>query len=376
MSLLSFSETFIRSQASAMKAFKPFYVGIRKIAGLELPAESSWIANHGGPAGLGHEMRFRFLGPSANCVTRLTSLRPKLIHAHFGADACEAIPLANALSLPLIATFHGYDATCSDQGLRQNRHGRTYLRNRHLLHKKASLFIAVSEYIAKRVKEQGIPSEKIRVHYIGVDVGYFRPADDSVRKRTVLFVGRLVEKKGCSFLLKAMSEVENALPDVDVVVIGDGPERENLEKQAQQSLRKYRFLGVQSPSAVKEWMQKASVLCVPSVTAANGDVEGLGMVFAEANACGLPVVTFASGGTEEAIAHGETGFLAPERDWRQLSEYLLLLFRNKDLLKQFSAAGRHRAMQRFDLQKQTAGLERIYEEVIASHRAAEGRLAQ
>ncbi len=64
MRLLAFSETFIRSQADAMKTFRPFFVGIKKVEGLEIPAESTWMANHGGWKGLGRELQFRILGPT------------------------------------------------------------------------------------------------------------------------------------------------------------------------------------------------------------------------------------------------------------------------------------------------------------------------
>jgi colanic acid/amylovoran biosynthesis glycosyltransferase len=233
------------------------------------------------------------------------------------------------------------------------------------------LFIAVSQFIAGKVAQMGLPQEKIRVQYIGVDLNRFQPALNLQKTRQVLFVGRLVEKKGCSYLIQAMAEVQKLLPDVELVIIGDGPERQTLEAQAHQSLRKYRFLGVQPPDAVTKWMQTVSVFCVPSITATDGDAEGLPIVFAEANACGLPVVSFESGGTSEAVAHGRTGFLSQEKDWRKLTEYLLLLLQNDELLKQFSTAGRERAEEKFDLQKQTAGLERIYEEVIEKHRASQ-----
>ncbi len=357
-----------------MRTFRPFYVGAKTIPGLELPPESSWIANRGGFAGLARELRFRFLGPSSDCRQRLAALNPKLIHAHFGADACEAIPLAKMLNLPLIATFHGYDATQTDEGLKKNFEGRMYLKHRPRLYRNADLFIAVSEFIASKVAAMGLPREKIRVQYIGVDVNHFRPPVTFAKDRKVLFVGRLVEKKGCSFLINAMAEIQKELPDVELIIIGDGPQREALETQAKQSLSKYQFLGVQAPASVMKWMQTASVFCVPSITATDGDAEGLPIVFAEAQACGLPVVSFASGGTTEAVANGETGFLGPERDWHHLCEKLLLLLKNPDLLERFRHAGRKRAEEKFDLQKQTAGLERIYEEVIASREASKAKV--
>jgi colanic acid/amylovoran biosynthesis glycosyltransferase len=365
--LLSFSETFIRAQASSMRTFRPFYVGAKTVPGLDIPTESSWIANRGGMAGFARELRFRFVGPSHDCVTQLQRLKPKLIHAHFGADACEAVPLAQTLNLPLIATFHGYDATRTDEGLAQTREGRTYLKHRSRLHHSADLLIAVSDFIGKKVAEMGFPQEKIRVQYIGVDLNQFRPPETFSTEKRVLFVARLVEKKGCSFLVDAMADVQAQVPDAELVIVGDGPERATLEARAQQSLRNFKFLGAQPPAAVTKWMQTSTVFCVPSITATDGDAEGLPIVFAEAHACGLPVVSFESGGTAEAVAHGVTGFLGAERDSRFLAESLLQLLTNPSLLQTFRHSARQRAEEKFDLQKQTAGLERIYEDVIASH---------
>jgi colanic acid/amylovoran biosynthesis glycosyltransferase len=372
--LLAFSETFIRSQADAMKTFRPFFVGIKKVNGWELPDDSSWVANRGGFRGITRELRFRLLGPSMECKARLRELKPKILHAHFGPDACEAIPLGLDLGVPLIATFHGYDATLTDSGFRRSRHGRRYLRRRSQLRGNVTLFLAVSEFIRKQIEEQGFPSDRIRVHHIGVDVEQFRHIETGARERQVLFVGRLVEKKGCSYLIKAMAQVQAMLPDTELVIIGDGTERKTLENEARHLLRKYKFLGAQSSSVVKQWMQKVSLFCVPSITASNGDAEGFGIVFAEAQASGLPVVSFSSGGIPEAVAHGETGFLAPEGQWRKLAEYILLLLQNQGLRKQFSHAGRRRVEEKFDLHKQTASLEAIYQEVLTSYSANNKRL--
>jgi colanic acid/amylovoran biosynthesis glycosyltransferase len=365
--LLPPSETFIQSQAAFMKTFRPFFVGRQRVPGIILPEESLWVANHGGRFGRLEELRFRILGPGAECRKRLRALEPKIVHGHFGPDACEAIPLASSLRIPLLATFHGFDATLSDDALRQTRHGRRYLRKIPELRAKAELFLAVSEFIAKRVEQRGFPADRIRVHYIGVDTEKFQPMAATNRGSQVLFVGRLVEKKGCALLIKAMEQVQSEFPEVELIVIGDGSERQSLEIAARQSLKRYQFLGVRPSSVVREWMQKAALLCVPSITASNGDSEGLPVALYEAQASGLPVVAFRSAGIPEVVTHGKTGFLAAERDWRKLSEYIVMLLKNADLRANFSHAGREQTEQKFDIRKQTASLENIYEEVIQSH---------
>jgi glycosyltransferase involved in cell wall biosynthesis len=361
--LLPYSETFIRNQAEAMTSFAPFYVGVRDVHGLDLPPDSTWVANRGGMIGFLKECRFTLVGPGADCRNRLKALNPKLIHAHFGPDGSEAIRLKRALNIPLIVTYHGYDATYSDAALSRTRQGTRYLRRRPQMASEVSQFLAVSEFIKSRMERQGFPSDRILVHYIGVDVEKFQRSAAREPALRVLFTGRLTEKKGCSYLIKAMALVQKELPDAELIVIGDGEEKEALEQQARATLTKFTFLGRQTSSVVKEWMQKCTIFSVPSITAADGDSEGFGMVFAEAQACGVPVVSFASGGIPEAVAHSETGLLAPERDWHQLAEYLLLLLRRGDLWEQFSRAGRSRVERLFDLNKQTRILQEIYTEV-------------
>jgi len=364
--LLRPSETFIRSQAEAMSRFQPYFVGWRKVNGLQVPSDSCWVANTGGLLGRIQEFRFRFRGPGSSCLSSLRKTRPRLVHAHFGPDACEAMPLASQLGLPLVVTFHGYDATVDDVGLQRGRFGSKFVGLRPQLQAQGALFIAVSEFIRKRLLKLGFPRERIVVHYIGVDTEAFRPNESVERLPVVLFVARLVEKKGCSFLLKAMALVRVVVPNVELVIIGDGPESQQLKREADTLLPGVQFLGAQPPHVVKQWMQRAAVFCVPSITATNGDSEGFGLVFAEAQACGTPVVSFSSGGIPEAVAHGEAGFLACEGDSRMLADYILLLLTNKELWREFSQSGRRRMLTYFDLKKQTARLEEIYDRVIAS----------
>jgi colanic acid/amylovoran biosynthesis glycosyltransferase len=362
--LLPPSETFIQSQTAFMRDFRPYFVGRSRVPGIELPDDSLWVANQGGRLGRLAELRFRIIGPSSDLMKRMRMLSPKIVHGHFGPDSCEVIPLATRLHIPLIATFHGFDATLTDAALRTTRQGRRYLRELPRLRARAELFVAVSGFIAGRLKQRGFPGDRIRVHYIGVDTEKFRPRACTIRERQVLFVGRLVEKKGVALLIKAMELVQSELPDVELVIVGDGNERQVLESQARRSLKKFRFVGREPSAVVREWMQKAALLCVPSITASDGDAEGLPITLYEAQASGLPVVAFSSAGIPEAVAHEKTGMLAPEGDWRQLSAYLVLLLNNPDLRLDYSRAARRQAEEKFNVRKQSASLERLYEEII------------
>jgi len=366
--LLPSSETFIRAQGEGLRHFQPFYVGLRSEDGLALPPDRTYVLNHGDPFGYCREYYLKFGGLPISLDKKVCSLAPALIHAHFGRDAAHILPLARATKLPFFVTFHGWDATADANIMAETASGRRYLRRREELAKTATRIIAVSQFIANCLKEKGFPKDKIVVHYIGVNTLEFTQDPAIQRKKVVLFVGRLVEKKGCEFLIRAMKEVQTVVPDAQLVVIGDGPLRGELEQLAAATLFNFSFLGTQPVSAVRAWMNRAYVFSVPSLVARSGDAEGFGMVFIEAQALGTPVVSFASGGVPEAVAHGVTGFLAPERNWRQLAKHIIDLFQNQALWNRISTRAGERARLCFDLRNQCLLLEGLYSSAIASSR--------
>ena len=149
-----------------------------------------------------------------------------------------------------------------------------------------------------------------------------------------------------------------------MVLIGEGPLRGDLERLAKQSLRRYRFLGVRTPPEVCEWMNRASVVCVPSITRRSGEEEAFGMVCAEAHSAAKPVVAFDSGGISEVVCHAKTGFLAAEGDWQTLGGYLYVLLKDAKLREQFGKSARNWVLRHFDLEQCTQHLECVYEQVL------------
>ena len=362
--LLPISETFIVTQAAAMRRFSPFFVGWRRMAGIELPEDTSWTVDGGGLAGRLRELRFRYAGPTRAQVARLRARAPRLVYAHFAPDGYAAMQLAERLGVPLVTALHGFDVTMSDQAIAATRLGREYLHGRSGLQKKGALFLSCSAYVRRRSLEMGYPADRTIVHSIGVDVERFQPPAAGRREKMVLFVGRLVEKKGCASLLEAMAEVQQHSPWVELVVIGGGPLRAEYEARAAELGLRCRFLGTQPAAMVREWMARATVFCVPSVVAASGDAEGFGMVFIEAQAMGLPVVSTLSGGIPEAVEHGETGLLVTERDSMALAAALLALIENDELWRRYSAAGRKRVVSQFNLLRQTERLENVFTQLL------------
>jgi glycosyltransferase involved in cell wall biosynthesis len=295
---------------------------------------------------------------------RVWRVRPRLIHAHFGVDGTRVMRLASTLRLPLLVTLHDSDITTSDADLLTLApYCRRYIARRPRLMQKATAFIAVSEFIKQKAIERGFPASKIRVHYIGIDTSRFEPNPSPATEPIVLFVGRLQEKKGCRYLLEAMAEVQATQPRAELIIVGDGPLRAELEALAAAKLKRYRFVGALPPAEVRQWYGKTQVFCAPSVTARSGETEGLPITVLEAQAMGLPVVSTVHAGIPEAVKHDENGLLAAERDAPALAKSLLSLLGNPERGRQLGAAARRSVLSRFDAQQQIARLEEIYDEV-------------
>jgi glycosyltransferase involved in cell wall biosynthesis len=334
--------------------------------------EQIHLLNQGGFWGNYCELGFKLTGFAPEFMKRLGALRPVLLHAHHGPCGLRALPIVRKLKIPLVVTFHGSDITITDLRFEKPYLGfRYYFANKGKLKGSGATFLAVSRFVQQKALEQGFPAEKVHLVYTGINTGKFKP-DSTENRPIILVVGRCVEFKGQEFAIRAASEVQRQLPDVELVLIGDGPLRGDLERLAKQSLRRYQFLGARTSEEVCEWMNRASLLCMPSVTTRSGGAEGFGMVVAEAQAMGKPVVAFRSGGIPEITSHGTTGFLAEERDCKALAKYLLILLQDAELRKRFGRAGREAMLRQFDLEQCTRQLEKVYGRVLDADRRQVG----
>jgi glycosyltransferase involved in cell wall biosynthesis len=366
--LLPPSETFVAAQAHALRRYKPVFTGLRRVrAGLELDQEECvTITRTNTIADKLRRRIFLHAGHAPQFLCQLRRHHPSLLHAHFAVDAAVALPLARQARIPLLVTLHGYDVTSTDDALRRTAAGRVYLRRRRALFSAASAFLCVSEHIRQQAIARGFPETKLRTHRIGVDLGVFAPDPCSSRSRDpiVLFVGRLVEKKGCRHLLRAMQRVTQRHPAAKLLIVGDGPLLDPLRSQASAMLRCCTFLGAQPPAVVRDFMHRASVLAAPSVVAASGDTEGLPIVLCEAQAIGLPIAGFEGPGVSEAVVPCESALLAPSGDDATLADCISAILTDRDLGSRLAAAGRRRAEKYFSLAAQTAQLEAIYDEIL------------
>lgn len=360
------SETFIYFPALKMKRYTPHFVGSLKGDAFDLPADRVHIANGRGRfARIRQRLFTQILGHNGVpfLANELRSLKPCLIQSHFGPESIHAIPLAERLSIPLIVYYHGFDATFTPEYAQTKPFLQRYLKQLPRLQEKANLVLTQSDFLRDKVLELGYSPEKVRTHYIGVEPAKEPPLPLSERKPMVLFVARMVEKKGATYLIKAMQIVQEQHPELELVMVGNGEEFDVLYHQAREQVKNFRFTGWQSHDVVYQWMKEALIFCVPSVTASTGDSEGFGMVFIEAQRVGTPVVSTLHGGIVESVANNETGLLVPERNSEALAESIMKLYGDKQLWKQFSQYGYERVRQEFNINRLVEKLELIYDEV-------------
>jgi len=356
--LLPYSETFIADQGKYLASYKANYCGLkRQESGIKLLGGSSCFLLDG----YSHypqieKIKFRLGLPNKNWISDLNALKSNLIHAHFLNDGMDALRLKNKLNIPLITTLHGHDITKKEKPDFFNISRKDFFC-------KVDKIIAVSDYIYQHALKNGCPEDKIIQHSIGIDVQKFTQVKNESEIPEILFVGRLVEKKGLVYLLEALKLIKDKFPDLKLTIVGDGPLKKKLIEKASYDNISVEFVGKESPEKVRERLAKTWVFAAPSITADDGDAEGLGMVFLEAQALNTPVVSFASGGVVEAVADGVTGVLSKEKDVKALAESIEFFIDDAAARQQYGARGRKRIEELFDVRKQCLLLEDIYDSV-------------
>lgn len=359
------SETFIQAQLAALNRYRPLIVGLEDKGNARSELRGRLLL-----AGSRLERAtFRLLGRCRAMAERLRRFAPALVHAHFGTDGLAALPLAEALGVPLATTLHGYEVSRSRAHMLMS--GRTawtlYALFQRRLMRGGGLFLAVSDSVRRRALALGYPEERTITHHIGVDTGRYRPGK-APEPGLVLHVGRLVEKKGTADLIEAFARAR--VPGSRLVIVGAGPLRQALEQRAATLSPEVSitFAGALAPEEVAAWMRRAWLIAAPSVTARDGDSEGLPTVLVEAAASGLPAVATDHSGIPEVVADGRTGFLVPERDTRALTERLGELLGSAGLRARMGETARALAEERFDLARQTALLEGHYDRLVRAAR--------
>ena len=355
--LLSYSETFIADQGQLLPNYRPVYCGFQiENSGIALIEKSTRILQEENSflSSLDKVM-FRFgISSSRKWLDKIKDQHPNLIHAHFFNDGLDAVRIGDLLEIPIITTVHGHDITKHENAVAQSATNRRFF-------ERVDRIIAVSEFMAEQALARGCPERKLVQHYIGIDLEKFTQEKNETETPSLLFVGRLVEKKGCTYLLQAMEQLKTRFPELRLTIVGEGDLKSTLQQEANSRQINVEFAGTATPAEIREQLSRSWLFVAPSITAESGDAEGLGMVFLEAQALQTPVVSFRSGGLVEAVEEGVTALLCEEKDVVGLTDNIASLLENSSLRHNMGLAGRRRVEQKFDVRKQCAKLESIYD---------------
>jgi len=219
-----------------------------------------------------------------------------------------------------------------------------YLKRRTL--KKAAAATALSEEMGEKLRIYYRDAE-IHIARLGCDTSKFSPkkrvndyyvTHHGLKGIIILFVGRLAEKKGVEYLIRAMNHERIRPTDAKLVIVGDGPLRNDLESLTNRLkvCDKVKFLGAVNHDMLGEIEASADIFCSPSIVAQNGDREGFLVANIEASASGLPIVTTT---TTMSCQHNHTGIIIDEKDIEQLANALLSLISNSGERRRLGANG-------------------------------------
>jgi glycosyltransferase involved in cell wall biosynthesis len=308
---------------------------------------------------------FRLVDPLFRRIMKDTAL----LHSQFGKNGYVAWPIARKLNIPFVTTFHGFDATfVGDADQLEGFNQRRFFRHGRMEMAKAGLkCIAVSNFIRNKLIELGFPEQAVFRHYVGIDTKRFTPTANSNRMPgRVVSVARFVEYKGHRFIIEALAELTKAGIPLELVMVGQGPLREAVEREARQRLPKVTVLADQSQDEILDLLRSAQLYVHGSYRTATGHAEALGISVLEAQAVGTPVVAFDSGGVGEAMAAEKSGYLVAEKDVKAMSKMVAALLTDQNRWAAFSLAGIDLARS-FDITQCTRQLEDTYDHIVQGH---------
>ncbi len=272
-----------------------------------------------------------------------------IVHCHFGINGNIATVLRDAgvISGKIVTVFHGYDLTSYLEKNDPQIYQKLFL--------KGDLFQPISNRWERKLIELGCSRNKIEVHRMGIDLDKIK----TIKKETyhdrclrILSVARLVDKKGLAYGIKAFSKVIENFRDIEYLIIGGGPLKDELQSLINRLglNENVKLVGEMKQEEIFDNMNRSDIFLAPSVTSKTGDQEGIPVVIMEAMAHELPVVSTYHSGIPELVIDNKTGFLVDERDVKGLAEKIIFLISNPDVLARFGAEGRKIVAAKYNIQ--------------------------
>ncbi len=295
-------------------------------------------------------------------LTSSFNKRYDVIHCHYGVLGDTGITLKKlgAGADIVVTSFHGFDITTWIE-----KQGELVYDE---LFREGDLFLPISERWRHRLVKLGCPSDKIIVHHMGIDCERFtfRPRIlDKEGNIELVSVARFVEKKGLEYSIRAVAALMDEYPRLRYTIAGNGELFEDMRKLVEKlgASERIKLTGWMPQDRILELLQKSHILITPSVTAADGDQEGIPVVLMEAMAMGLQIVATIHSGIPELVEEGVTGKLVPERDPEALENALRELLETPDTWSRMGRTGREKVEREFNSRKQVLKLAGYYDEL-------------
>jgi glycosyltransferase involved in cell wall biosynthesis len=289
-----------------------------------------------------------------------------VVHAHWAIPTGPAaVMAARKLRVPSVITMHGGDVYVNpEQGY--DFPTRWYVRPalgwtlRH-----AGALTAITEDCRQHALRAGAPADRIRLVFNGTDLRRFSPGDNGNRgdfrfgPHMIFACRQLFPRKGIRFLLEAGAQLKPQFPDLNIVVAGDGFERPELARLADDLgiAADVTFLGWVPNAELPPYYRAAAVSVIPSLE------EGFGIPAAEAMGCEVAVVASDAGGLPEVVEDGVTGLVVPRGDSAALARAIGSLLADPERRRRMGQAGRERALRLFDWDRSAQQFEELYHEV-------------
>ncbi|WOD39268.1 glycosyltransferase [Nodosilinea sp. E11] len=284
-----------------------------------------------------------------------------IIHCHFGLLGLKGMVLRDvgAISGQLVTTFHGVDMSQNLKMLGDDLY--------KPLFEAGDRCLPISQHWQNRLIELGCDPDKITIHRMGIDPDkfVFRPrSPDSGQPTQLISVSRLAEKKGIEYGIRAVAALVEAGFAVNYSIIGDGDLKAPLAALIEQLNvgHAIHLLGPKNHAEVLDALNQSHILLAPSITASDGNQEGIPVALMEAMAMGLPVVSTYHSGIPELVEDGQCGYLVPEQDVDSLTEKLKQLVQQPELWLAMGTAGRQKVEREYNIHRLNAQLADLFEQ--------------
>ena len=288
-----------------------------------------------------------------------------IIHCQFGTLCFRGIAFrqVNAPKAKIVTTFRGNDISSFLKQKGENIYRQIF--------RYGDFFLTNCDFFKNKAIAIGCPPDNIKVIRSGLDCDRFTYQPRSLAQNEPIQItttGRLVDKKGIEYVIRAIAQLIPTYPNLRYKVIGEGPLRPRFTELIEELdlTENVQLMGWCNETEIVEILKQTHLFVAPSITAANGDEDAPINVLKEAMAIGLPVVSTYHGGIPELVENGKSGFLVPERDASALADKLGYLIEHPERWSDMGKAGREFVLQHYNLQKLNDDLVNVYRSLVNS----------